>query len=297
MRIKNNLFPYPVLNAKETLSSFHNSIFNFDYNENQDSEYYYLDNVHLNLSDKNLKELIYNNKASARIVVECSRTLYRNTFEVGLENNNIKIPIEYLKGPVEISCFIIANENIKEYYSESFNPIYGDYRFNIDKYDILAIDDGYNIKVDFDESKDSKVSSIFLVVSNSDENATTVDIEIKSKNIKISLPAKQYGYYTNMKNDSNYQNIFFSILAIPALSYSLTKIQEEDFETARLKYDWLESVINAYKKVYSKNIEEDWGKLDCDVPQSLLNDAVTKSIDDFYFLMIERYRNGGETDE
>jgi len=100
-----------------------------------------------------------------------------------------------------------------------------------------------------------------------------------------------------MKNDSNYQNIFFSILAIPALSYSLTKIQEEDFETARLKYDWLESVINAYKKVYSKNIEEDWGKLDCDVPQSLLNDAVTKSIDDFYFLMIERYRNGGETDE
>lgn len=297
MRIKNNLFPYPVLNAKETLSSFNNSIFNFDYIENQDSEYYYLNNVHLNLSDNNLQELILTNKASARMVVECSRTLYRSVFDVGLDDKNIKIPIGYLRGPVEISCFIIANENINEYYSESFNSIYGNYKFNIDKYDILAIDDGYNTKVDFDESKDNKVASIFLVVSNADETATTMDIEIKSKNIKISLPAKQYGYYTNMKNDSNYQNIFFSILAIPALSYALTKIQEEDFETARLKYDWLESVVNAYKNIYNKDLEEEWGKLDCDVSQRLLNDAVTKSIDDFYFLMIDRYRNGGDNDE
>ena len=114
MRIKNNLFPYPVLNAKETLSSFNNSIFNFDYIENQDSEYYYLNNVHLNLSDNNLQELILTNKASARMVVECSRTLYRSVFDVGLDDKNIKIPIGYLRGPVEISCFIIANENINE---------------------------------------------------------------------------------------------------------------------------------------------------------------------------------------
>lgn len=297
MRIKNNLFPYPILNAKETLSSFNKAIFNFDYSENQDVEYYYLNNVHLNLSDRNLKELLQQNKASARLVVECSRTLYRNIFEVGLEDKTIKIPIGFLRGPVEISCFIIANENIPDYYSESFNSIYGDYKFNIDKYDLLAIDDGYNTKIDFDESKDNKVASIFLVVSNSDENAITMDVEIKNKNIKISLPSKEYGYYTNMKNDSNYQNVFFSILAVPALSFALTKIQEEDFETAMLKYDWLKSVIDAYKKVYDRELEEDWGKLEYEVAQKLLNDSVTKSIDDFYFLMIDRYRSGGENDE
>lgn len=297
MRIKNNLFPYPILNAKETLSSFNKTIFNFDYSENQDSEYYYLNNVHLNLSDRNLKELIYQKKASAKIIVECSRTLYRNIFEVGLDDKDIKIPIGFLRGPVEISCFIIANENISNYYSEDFNAIYGNYKFNIDKYDLLAIDDGYNTKIDFDESKDNKVASIFLVVSNADESITNMDVEIKNKNIKISLPSKEYGYYTNMKNDSNYQNIFFSVLAIPALNYALSKVQEEDYETAMLKYDWLQSVTDSYKKIYDHDIEEDWGKLEYEVAQKLLNDAVTKSIDDFYFLMIDRYRSGGENDE
>lgn len=297
MRIKNNLFPYPVLNAKETLSSFNNVNFCFDYDEVQDDEYYCLKNVKISLNDNNLINLIKNGKAGIKIVVECSRTLYRNTFELTLDASDIKIPIGYLRGPVEISCFIYAKQDINNYYSSDFNSIYGDYRFNIDKYDLLAIDDGYNTKVDYDESKDNKVSSIFLAVSSSDKNLTSMDIELKRNIIKIILPAKQHGYYTNMKNDSNYQNVFFAILAIPALNYALNKVQEEDFDTARIKYDWLESVITAYEKVYNRNIEDDWGKLEYEVSQKLLNDAVTKSIDDFYFLMIDRYRKSGNEDE
>lgn len=297
MRVKNNLFPYPVLNAKETISSFSNAVFNFDYIEKQDNNYYYLSKIHINITDDNIKSLMEKQKVSAKIIVECSRTLYRNIFDVGLEDRDIKIPIGYLRGPVEISCFIIANDNIENYYSHNFNSIYGDYKFDIDKYDLLAVDDGYNTKVDFDESKDNKVASIFLVVSSSDEKATTMDIALTNKCIKITLPQTEYGYYANMKNDSNYQNIFFSILAIPALNYALTKAQEEDFETSRLKYDWLESVIVAYKKVFNKELEEDWEKLDYDVAQKLLNDAVAKSIDDFYYLMIDRYRNSGDNDE
>ena len=297
MRVRNNLFPYPILNAKESLSSFSTSTFNFDYNENQDNEYYYLNNIRVNLTDNNLKELIDKKQASIKMIVECSRTLYRNVFNISLSESNIKIPVGYLRGPVEISCFIIANEKIENYHSKDFNPVYGNYKFDIDKYDLLAVDDGFNTKIDFDESKDNKVASIFLVVSSADEQSVTMDIEIKNKNIKITLPAKEYGYYTNMKNDSYYQNIFFSILAIPALNYALTKIQEEDYETALLKYDWLSSVITAYKRVYNKELEEDWGKLDCDVAQRLLNDAVVKSIDDFYYLMIDKYRSSGDNDE
>ena len=161
----------------------------------------------------------------------------------------------------------------------------------------MAVDDGYITKIDFDEQKDNKVSSIFVVVSSGNPNESSMDFDIKRKNIKITLPNKEYGFYTNMKNDTNYQNLFFAIIAIPALTYALNKAQEEDFETARNAYDWLESVINAYEKVYNKNIEDDWGKLEVDVPQKLLNNAITQSIDDFYYLMIDRYRNRGDDDE
>lgn len=297
MRIKNNLFPYPVLNSKETISSFVNSLFRFDYEEFQDDNCYYLKNIKIDLSDKKILELMEQGKAEAKIIVECSRTIYRKIFSVDLNERTIKIPISELRGPVEISCFIYAKENIKDYYSDNFNKIYGDYKFDIDKFDILAVDDGYNTKIDFDEQKDNKVSSIFVVVSSGDPNSKTMDFDVKRKNIKITLPNKEYGFYTNMKNDTNYQNVFFAIIAIPALTYALSKAQEEDFDTARNAYDWLESVINAYEKIYERNIKDDWGKLEVDVPQRLLNNAITQSIDDFYFLMIDRYRKRGESDE
>ena len=55
-------------------------------------------------------------------------------------------------------------------------------------------------------------------------------------------------------------------------------------------------------RIYIKNgnttvgiidISEDWKKLECDVAQKLLNNAVTKSIDDFFYLMIDQYRDRG----
>ena len=215
MRIRNNLFPYPVLNAKTNISSFVNSLFKFDYEEYQDNEYYYLNNIRIELNDEELLKLIEAGKAEAKIVVECSRTIYRKAFSVKLNSTSIKIPISDLRGPVEISCFIYAKENISNYYSNNFNKIYGDYKFDIDKFDILAVDDGYNTKIDFDEQKDNKVSSIFVVVSSGDPNATSMDFDVKRKNIKITLPNKEYGFYTNMKNDTNYQNVFFAIISIP----------------------------------------------------------------------------------
>lgn len=293
MRIKNSLFPYPVLNSKSQISSYNGVSFSFDYDEEQDKEFYYLKNICIKLDDSNLINLLKNDEISAAVVVECSRTIYRKSFNVGLEPIDIKIPINNLRGPIEISCFMYAKGNIDNFHSSSFNKIYGDYSFKIDKFDIVAADDGYNCKVDYDDDQDNKISSIFVVIPSADEEADTMDIDLKRKSIKITLPGREYGFYTNMKNDSKYQNLFFAILAIPALSYALDKVQEEEYENARLKYDWLESVIVAYKKVYEHDMSEDWKKLDCDVAQKLLNNAVTKSIDDFFYLMIDQYRDRG----
>ena len=80
MRLKNSLFPYPLLNSKSNLSSFNGINFSFDYEEKQDAEYYYLNNIMLSLDDDNLINLLKENKVGASVVVECSRTIYRKVF-------------------------------------------------------------------------------------------------------------------------------------------------------------------------------------------------------------------------
>ena len=218
MRIKNSLFPYPVLNSKSQISSYNGVSFSFDYDEAQDKEFYYLKNICIKLDDDNLINLLKNGQVSAAVVVECSRTIYRKSFNIGLDPIDVKIPINNLRGPIEVSCFMYAKNNIDNFYSNSFNKIYDDFSFKIDKFDIVAADDGYNSKVDYDEEQDNKISSIFVVIPSADEEADTMDIDLKRKSIKITLPGREYGFYTNMKNDSKYQNLFFAILAIPALS-------------------------------------------------------------------------------
>ena len=57
MRIKNSLFPYPVLNSKSQISSYNGVSFSFDYDEAQDKEFYYLKNICIKLDDDDINKL------------------------------------------------------------------------------------------------------------------------------------------------------------------------------------------------------------------------------------------------
>ena len=50
------------------------------------------------------------------------------------------------------------------YSDDDFLDDYEGNSFNIEKYDILGIDDGFSVRINYDETKDKKVSSIFLVI-------------------------------------------------------------------------------------------------------------------------------------
>lgn len=289
MRIGKKLFPYPTLNNSKNMSCFKDCNFSLEYDDYDDNENLVLKNAHIVVGDDTISKLLDEGKLKSTVIVECSSTIYRRNFEVGKVERDIIIPLNNLREQVVISCFVYANEDFT-FNSSNFLEDYDGYSFDIEKYDIIAIDDGFTTRVEYDEEKDKKVSSIFTVVV--DENITdkVMKIEPTSRKIIIHLPEEQFGCYENMKNNDNYRELFFSIMTVPALIFCMQNIKdrllynEETLDNVRIDYKWFESIEIAYKNNFGENLADDVFKK-CDIPtlsQQLMNYASVTAISDLF---------------
>ena len=257
----------------------------------------------IEINNENIKRMIKENQLGVGLIIECSATVYRKMFEITTEPQTIKIPIGDLRDKVEISCYIYAKTDLENFNDNDFLDDYNGYSFKIDKNDIVAIDDGYTTVIDYDESIDKKVSSIFQIIR--DKSANSMVIEKKAKKIVISLPEEEFTYYDNLRKNDNFQNIFFSMIAIPALTYCLKEFQDAvrlgdyDLDSIEMEYNWFISVKKAYKKQYGVELTENILKNDnvSVISQKLLNDGNLNGIKDLFNISVGRKLYGGEEDE
>ena len=256
MQIGNKLFPYPTLNKNNDISCFKETKYNFQFTESIENGYFILNDIKINIENEGIKKLILEDYLSIGLIIECKSTIFRKIYKLNTETTSIKINVQDLNNKVEISCYIYANKNINNFKNDDFLEEYENYSFNLRKNDILAIDDGFTINLDYDIKEDRKVDSIFQVIKTSQiENIT---FERKPKNIIINLPEKAYANYIMLKDNENFNNIFFSILAIPALTSALKELQNillnEDIELEDIEIEniWFLSVKKAYKLVENK---------------------------------------------
>ena len=105
MRVGKKLFPYPVINNSEKVSSFKDSSFSLVYEDASDDEFLILKDAHLVIDDLNLVNLMSKGMVIGALVIECSATIYRVTKEISLENRDIIIPLSELNDKVYISSF------------------------------------------------------------------------------------------------------------------------------------------------------------------------------------------------
>lgn len=297
MRKGKKIFPYPTLNNSSNINCFKNSTFEFICEISEDESNIILQDIRYCTENKTILKLIEEGKAKASIIVECSSTVFRKIYDITEVGMNIEISKSLLRDKVEISCFIYATENI-EYSDPDFLDDYEGYSFEIDKYDILAIDDGITTKIEYNESDDKKVSSIFRIIK-SFEETELMKIEALNKIIKITLPEKQFDYYDTLKNNDNFQFIFFSMLAIPALikCFDQIKMTYQDIDEVCINFSWFNSICEAYKKIYNREMDyNDFYDEPSEIlAQKLLNNASTKGIEDLFTKIFEDV--GGWNDE
>ena len=308
MHIGNRIFPYPVLNRNEALSDYNpesSFIVEFDVDENgapivQNGEVVFK-NLHFTLTDASLAALIDQGKLKGAFIVECSASVYRNKFDISSTPYDLHVSAHEINGNVVASCYLYASEDIPNFRSAGFIPEYSGYTFDIDKFDILAVDDGFKFKIDLDPSEDDKVSSIFTVIKKED-GGDIMSYDYTDKKIIIHLPSAFFDDYDNIKTKKECNNIAFSILAIPALAFSMEDILKREYESIEdiLDYhSWFRAICISYKRRTGAELtfEEFQSKNKLELSQLVLNSASCNALKDFDNMLLGGMNSAEEEGE
>jgi len=290
MRIENSrLFPYPLLNSEKLFSQFKLATFQLMYNETVTEKDYILENVYIILDNPYLLNLLDKKIVEACCVIECAPTMFRKKYIISTVSSKIVVPLGELNGKISVSAYIIAKQNIDDYYCEDFLEDYEDYKFSIEKNDILAYDVGFINRLDFNLD-DKKKSSIFLVIKDVSIKDETMRLDFDSSNVIAYLPEEQWNIYEKTKNMDKLQNLYFSIIGIPALSFALARLQKEaSVDALGMEYKWFKVFANAYENVHQEELTDDlFAAMDIYLEtEKIMNTPITKSLDDIFDIIVK----------
>lgn len=290
MLIGNKLFSYPILNSDLSKSTYQNKFFNFAYDDEESDKQYFLRNVRFE-SDSELINKLYNGgKIKVKCVVECSQSIYRQSFELTNKTGvDICLDKANLTERVIISAFAYATENIS-ITSDEFSDDYQGVVFEIEKYDILAVDDGFSFYARKEEKEDNIVHSIFSIIPDHDlKEEDGYEVNFEGKKITISLNDRAFTNYKIIYTTPSYMEIFFGMILVHALEMALsaaikmTKEEDKDIDDVCNKYRWFSSVVKSYllregKELTEEELNEYLNEKACVLAQKLLGNPLNKAL-------------------
>ena len=117
-------------------------------------------------------------------------------------------------------------------------------------------------------------------------------VDISQKKIIIKLPESEHGLYTNLRYNKTYQPLFFSMMAIPALSNVLQKFKDQDMDIEDIAddYYWFNAILVSYEKIYGKKLtNEIFNETETlTLAQKLLNNSTLEGINKLFRLDMNR---------
>lgn len=308
MRIGNRLFPYPTLNNNQELSKYKNSNFSFTFETDSngkvliEEDSLVLKNIKFTLEDSYLKTLYDAEIIDCSLIVESSVASFREIFSLKETPQNITVDKKKVADEVVLSAYLWAKEEIHSFSSEHFNDVYNGISFEIEKYDILAIDDGFTFRVDID-SNDNKVSSIFSIVKTYN-NCKEMEVTNERDKIVISLSEDYFTKYNSIKLQAGTNNIMFGMLAIPSLISVLSEIKANvDFESIDEIIEqnrWFKSICMSYERETGQELDLELFKetKPITIAQKVINYALVNGLNDYAeFMLHGNTENEDEIDE
>ena len=279
------LFPYPVLNADKSLNQFPKCSFSGVFESETNGEYLVFKGAHYVLNNNYIKNLIKKDKAECVLYVECPSTRFRKIFALDSSPQDIKIPLYQLNGQIQICSYIYAKDNIKPYSPEGVDESYGGFTdFEVEKYDVLAIDECERFRISFDVNDENLTSSIFLVVLDPNIVGDKIDVLPTERKIKINVSPDVHSWYTAIKGSRDYKWLPFSILLTQGLMQVFEQIKTDNkyksLADIEHDYQWFMSVEDRFEKAFGRKLtfEEFCGEPSFEMAQELLDTPCGKAM-------------------
>jgi len=302
MQIAKKIFPYPIINRESQYSTYNNSSFSLELEEIDSEKIFFLKNVRYSTDSELLRKLIEDKKVEVALVIECSETIYRK--KVILNEEGIDIPLykSDFSGRVVYSMYAFATQDIILETSDEFLEDYQGIDYDLEKYSIVAADDGRTIYMNHEETEENVVKSIFSVIPNLDSNDNLFNVDYETgKKITISLSENDFNNYNEMFNIDTYKELFFSVLLIPSLTEALSRCkmlvinEERELDDVEQAYNWFKSIIIAYERQIGKEFTvEDFKDIS---PVVLAQQLLGKPLSQSLKTILSSTRNVGDDDE
>ena len=305
MQIAKKIFPYPIINRESQYSTYNNSNFSLELEEIDSERIFYLKQVRYSTDSELLKKLIDDKKVEVALIIECSETIYRKKIILNEEGIDIPLYKSDFSGRVVYSIYAYTTQDIILETSEEFLEDYQGINYDLEKYSIIAADDGRTIYTNHEETEDNVVKSIFSVIPSLDNNDNVFHVDYETgKKITISLSENDFNNYNEMFNIDTYKELFFSVLLVPSLTEALTRCKmlvvndEYELDDVEQAYKWFKSIIMAYEKQIGKEFTvEDFKEISPVVlAQQLLGKPLSQSLKTI-LTSSRTPKNAGDDDE
>lgn len=243
MELKNRLYPYPILNFYT--NDYKTGFFDINIDIQFESRYIVF-NCEVTLDSLNLNTLINQGKATFGVHFECPMTSYRELIKFDENKKTIRLPYNKLDDHLQITTFIIAEEDLESFSSSDFATVYQGIDFSIDKHSILAIGKQRKLPIDKEYDDIKSIASIFNVVPDYEEKRGLMKSEFYGDIIQIKLPRAMYNQYKVVESNPSYVPVIHSIFIYPVLVQVFEYLKNEDWET--IDYRWFRSLKRAMNK-------------------------------------------------
>ena len=276
MEIKYRLYPYPVLwNKNDDYKKPSKFLVEIEAKEN-------FKNIKLKinflLKDKEIENLIKENKAEYVVHIEATSTYFRELISTREAEINYDLKDNDILGRLQMSFFILVKEDILDYKNSNFNEDYSGESFNLKKGNIIAIADSYRFDIEKNDDNLEKVSSIFSICQKETVEQTGMTVDMNSEKIRIALNKTDYINYHQLSQNSNNINIINSIIILPALIFIFEQLKKDFDENDFSDYKWFRALGKIFEKNnQSLNKELLENQLSIDLAQRILNYPIERA--------------------
>jgi hypothetical protein len=226
--------------------------------------------INFDIGSDSLLAEIANGNAVYAVQLDCMWTNYRVVIKSSTSEFPIEIDEEKLRGVVMLRPFLIA-EKAFTLASNEFDPLFSGMSFPVRKGYVLGWDNPqeFNATKEIDELKN--ISSILQIVR-LHKDGIPVRYDLTGEKIKIFLAEKDFQAYSNVRKHQAYRNALMCMLALPALSYAITALQQDNGE---INTRWARVIKSRTEDLRSNgNMEDD----PLQIAQYLLDYPVSKAL-------------------